>query len=177
MTRRSGGDMTGVPLKMDEAAARLGVSRRWLQDFLKGRDIPYLAVGNRKMFDEHALTAIAEHMRTPNNPRAAKKAIKSRESLQDALALARAGKRDRDGFVYFIQCGDRIKIGFALNDVQMRLQTLQTGSPEPLVLLHYEAGSERIERELHRRFKAFRHAREWFRLEGALAEFIEGRRS
>jgi hypothetical protein len=42
------------PLTMNEAAAALAVSRRWLQDFLPTIECPYLRCGHKKLFDEAA---------------------------------------------------------------------------------------------------------------------------
>ena len=75
----------------------------------------------------------------------------------------------RDGFVYFIASGQKvkgktyIKIGWAC-DVQRRLRGLQVGNPEPLVLLHEIPGDRALERELHRRFWRYRidEKSEWF---------------
>jgi hypothetical protein len=65
------------PMTMNEAAAALKVSRRWLQDFLQTIPPCWLAAGNRKLFDAHAMTKIKEAMRCPSssvNPvRAARK--------------------------------------------------------------------------------------------------------
>lgn len=58
--------MSGRVLTMDEAAAELRVSRRWLQEFLqtlpKGRAW-YLAAGNRKLFDASDLERLKDQMR------------------------------------------------------------------------------------------------------------------
>ena len=54
-------------LTMVEASADLGVSRRWLQDFLKANDIPYLRAGHKKLFDAAAMHALKEAMRCPTN--------------------------------------------------------------------------------------------------------------
>ena len=51
------------PLTMNETAAELGVSRRWVQDFLRNVDPCWLECGRRKLFDEAAMTAIREAMR------------------------------------------------------------------------------------------------------------------
>lgn len=75
--------------------------------------------------------------------------------------------------VYFIQCGEFVKIGTA-TDVAARLLSLQTANPLPLVLLATERGFVPRERELHRQFAALRHANEWFRYEGELKAYIEG---
>jgi hypothetical protein len=38
-------------LTMDQAAACLNVSVRWLRDFLKANEVGYLAAGRKKLFD------------------------------------------------------------------------------------------------------------------------------
>jgi hypothetical protein len=50
-------------LTMNEAAAALRVSRRWLQDFLQTIPPCWLAAGNRKLFDEKAMERIRNAMR------------------------------------------------------------------------------------------------------------------
>ena len=57
-------------LKMDEAAAELRVSRRWLQEYIKRVPCCYIMAGHRKLFDEDALEAI----RNGNAQRRAKEA-------------------------------------------------------------------------------------------------------
>ena len=51
------------PVSMDDAAVALGVSRRWLQGFLKGLPPCHLQAGHKKLFDEAALATIREAMR------------------------------------------------------------------------------------------------------------------
>lgn len=156
--------------EMEDAARQLKVGRRWLQEFIKAH--PYYRIaGRRKVFTAEHIRQLFEALPT----KAPKTRVQNGQTLERALEMAESQKRDRSGFVYFIRCGDKVKIGFALNDVGARLKTLQTGSAEPLSLLHYERGSERAERELHRRFAAYRYVREWFRLEGDLADFINQR--
>jgi hypothetical protein len=67
------------------------------------------------------------------------------------------------GFLYVIQRqpDGPIKIGHAQNPAR-RLQFLQTGSVEPLVLLTSAPGSRDDERALHRRFASCRIRNEWF---------------
>lgn len=64
-------------------------------------------------------------------------------------------------FTYFIQaqCGGPIKIGFA-KDPQYRLAQLQTGNPEPLVIIALIPGN--VESYLHQLFEHFRISGEWF---------------
>lgn len=63
MPRTAGAAPVGAPLTMVEAAASLRVSRRWLQTFIQTIPPCWLAAGNRKLFDEIALTKIREEMR------------------------------------------------------------------------------------------------------------------
>ena len=81
-----------------------------------------------------------------------------------------------DSYVYFIQCGDLVKIGVA-KDVQGRLATLQTGNPAELNLLFYIPGDKDLERELQGRFYADSVGREWFRLSDEILAFIEADQS
>lgn len=77
--------------------------------------------------------------------------------------------------VYLIRCGDYIKIGKAVVP-QKRLAALQAANPLTLELLHVltDGDGHELEIELHRRFAAHRHRGEWFRIEGTLAEWVEG---
>jgi hypothetical protein len=76
--------------------------------------------------------------------------------------------------IYFISCGPFIKIG-RTHDVPRRLATLQVGSPYPLKLLIEMDGGERVEKELHARYAAYRVGGEWFERRGALASFLRHR--
>ena len=87
------------PLTMAEAATAVGASRRWLQDFLRTHHVPYLRVGNRKMFDELALSALKEEMRQqeeegPNppcrGPMLFPESRRAKSALERALALVQA---------------------------------------------------------------------------------------
>jgi hypothetical protein len=91
--------------------------------------------------------------------------------LQEWLYSRPRRTRSKRGLIYFVRVGDKVKIGFT-NDVHRRLSELQVSSPvklEPLLILR---GSAVMERALHRKFKAQRLNREWFRLDGPLAAFI-----
>jgi hypothetical protein len=66
------------------------------------------------------------------------------------------------GFVYFLRCGDFVKIGFSA-DPQRRLRYLQTATPFDFELLGYHAGTKWHEQRLHKVFASLRHRHEWFR--------------
>lgn len=73
--------------------------------------------------------------------------------------------------VYFVQAlaGGSIKIGKS-DDVEQRLGSLQTGSPEPLGLLGVNETA--AESALHERFSALRLHGEWFKSDALLLLFI-----
>ncbi|HEV2557371.1 MAG TPA: GIY-YIG nuclease family protein [Microvirga sp.] len=99
--------------------------------------------------------------------------VAAREA-RDRLSPARAAGRIRDmEFVYFIRCEGFVKIGRAFSP-SARLRDFQVGSPFPLELLATEPGDDRREFALHHRFAEYRVRGEWFRLEGALLDYISG---
>ena len=67
MTRPNPTPRDDTPLTMEGAAAALNVSRRWLQDFIQTIPPCWLAAGNRKLFDDRAMSKIKEAMRCPSN--------------------------------------------------------------------------------------------------------------
>jgi Meiotically up-regulated gene 113 len=78
------------------------------------------------------------------------------------------------GYVYAIESGDAVKIGWAQNPVR-RLSELNVGSPGQHRLLGFVGATKDQERQLHRLFAPYRIRGEWFRHEGivaiAVAEF------
>jgi hypothetical protein len=73
---------------------------------------------------------------------------------------------------YIIACGPFVKIGIASN-VEQRFRSFMAANPFPIEVIQVFAGGYKLERELHRRFAAYRHRDEWFRREGDLAAWIE----
>jgi hypothetical protein len=73
------------------------------------------------------------------------------------------------GWVYFIQAGDAVKIGYSTG-VTGRLRDMQTGNHHGLVLLAQTPGTMATERDYHRQFATFRIKGEWFR---AVAEVMK----
>jgi len=80
----------------------------------------------------------------------------------------------QSGKIYFIQAVDskKIKIGFSAWNVETRLNTLQTGSPEPLALLGAIDGTPADERALHRKFASLRISGEWFQCHDSILEML-----
>lgn len=80
----------------------------------------------------------------------------------------------RVGTIYVVGCGEAyVKIGFTGGEVEWRLKSVQTGSPEPLVLLASHHGrSIHDETALHRRFAEYRTSGEWFRRHGEVAAWV-----
>jgi|SRR6516162_8157678 hypothetical protein len=74
--------------------------------------------------------------------------------------------------IYFIECGDYIKIGFA-SSLKARLSGLTTGNPYPLKVLAIIDGDKQVERSLHDRFASAFHRGEWFRKTPELLTFID----
>lgn len=75
--------------------------------------------------------------------------------------------------LYFVRMGDKgpIKIGRATDPLK-RIQTLQTGNPERLTILHIAKGEGWQETFWHALFAGFRINGEWFRPLGGLPETI-----
>ena len=70
------------PISMDDAAAALGVSRRWLQAFLQTIPPCHLAAGHKKLFDEAAMATIRAAMREDAERREADRKCRSSSSPQ-----------------------------------------------------------------------------------------------
>lgn len=76
------------------------------------------------------------------------------------------------GHVYFLRCGDNVKIGFSV-DVRERERTLRTGNAEHAFVCKVIPGDLGTERDFHTRFAAYRRNGEWFELRGELARYLE----
>lgn len=74
--------------------------------------------------------------------------------------------------VYFIECSGYVKIGVSHNP-ESRLATMQLASPFDMKIVRVIPGKRCVEKSFHERFAAHRHRNEWFRIEGALKEWLE----
>lgn len=77
------------------------------------------------------------------------------------IVTAGAECRRSQGFVYFMRCGEFVKIGVA-NNPQKRKKEIETANPFAVELLATIPGGQKREAELHRQFKSCRYRREWF---------------
>ena len=67
--------------------------------------------------------------------------------------------------LYFIRCGDYVKIGRTTN-VHKRLGQLKAMNPYKLTLIRSIEGAGPREHEVHEKFKQYHHIGEWFIYEG-----------
>lgn len=74
----------------------------------------------------------------------------------------------RGGYVYFLDGGDVVKIGWSINPAN-RICELQTAHGSPLKLVAFFHGASiAAERETHARFKRYRRNGEWFQWSDAI---------
>lgn len=96
------------------------------------------------------------------------------ELLPDAGPRGRYKRATYKGSTIYLLGFDRwVKIGFTTSSVQKRAEAIQTGLPFKLEIIATLAGTPDIERQLHRRFAAYRAQGEWFSREGDLAAWID----
>lgn len=76
-----------------------------------------------------------------------------------------------DSWIYFIEGANKVKIGRS-QDPEGRLETLQTGSPVPLVLFARMRGGPATERRLHEMFSNSLSHGEWYYLTDRLKDYI-----
>jgi hypothetical protein len=92
--------------------------------------------------------------------------------LADYLATRKIAEIERrPSFVYFIECGGYIKIGYT--SLKARLSSLATANPYPLKVLATVEGDQQTEELLHNRFADAFHRGEWFRKTPELLAFID----
>lgn len=76
------------------------------------------------------------------------------------------------GHVYFIQAGDKVKIGFSTRPLD-RLKALQTSHPDQLKIIGTMLGLRRLEGHLHDMFRRWHVRGEWFQVCPAITRYIE----
>lgn len=78
--------------------------------------------------------------------------------------------------VYFMACGQYVKIGFGRN-IRKRLKQIAISNPHPVDLVGYIVSNDpksarALEKQLHDRFRAHRHRLEWFHYVDEIQEFV-----
>ena len=76
------------------------------------------------------------------------------------------------GFVYFLRCGDFVKVGFSLKP-NLRLNALRTATPHGSELMALLPGTPEQEKLAHRALQSVHHVREWFRNGQEVADLIK----
>jgi hypothetical protein len=91
----------------------------------------------------------------------------------EKMAAARSVRSvaPRQYVAYFIADGDAVKIGCS-NNLSRRLSDLQKANPRPLVVLAAFNGGAAAEAYFHGRFREHLIHGEWFRVDGALKDFL-----
>lgn len=97
------------------------------------------------------------------------------EAINSAESSHSVPPRGRQNRVYFIHNAERniIKIGITRSPDQ-RLRSLQTASPDPLIMLGHIEGGRDIEAEFHERFAEYRCYGEWFTLTEQIKQEVIG---
>jgi len=75
------------------------------------------------------------------------------------------------GFIYFIECGDFIKIGYSVRPRE-RFRRIAAMSPVEMRLIGITAGGVYDERDAHTKFSHIRARNEWFHRTDDLLEWI-----
>ncbi len=78
---------------------------------------------------------------------------------------------NKGAHLYFIRCGDFVKIGRADNP-NLRLNQIKTANPYPVELLHVYLNAGGLEKHYHRLCASAHHTGEWFWYDG-VCEVVE----
>jgi hypothetical protein len=78
---------------------------------------------------------------------------------------------DRLSSVYFIRCGNAVKIGIS-KDAHVRARAIQVAQSETVEVVHTCKGGRKLERYFHKLFASLRVRGEWFRYEGDLLDWL-----
>lgn len=95
-----------------------------------------------------------------------------RSSAKPAKATRKKPKLSR-GHIYFVRASETgpVKIGFSTGYAK-RIASLGTNHHEKLHLVGLIVGTQKDEQRLHKQFAKYRIRREWFKVEGALKQFL-----
>ena len=74
--------------------------------------------------------------------------------------------------VYFLRCGDFVKVGYA-SDAPSRVRHIRVSNPYPVDLIAWARGGRDEEARIHAIIKNHRHKGEWFRVAEQLMVIVE----
>lgn len=89
-------------------------------------------------------------------------AIKADPELADQVETYLASRRNANGYVYGIQCGNRVKIGFTRNQPNERVRQVATHAGETPALVALARGTRETEGQAHALLASARIKGEWF---------------
>jgi predicted DNA-binding transcriptional regulator AlpA len=178
MTARALSDVRPVPrrgLSRTEAAMYIGIGTSLFDELVADGTMPRsVKIGGRKVWDIRELEQIEIFPEVVSPPPVAIETTVIRRASGNPAkeVLVDVRRSGSDGGIYFAGFGNYVKIGRSEN-VEARIKELQTGSPEKIEV-YFVLQEDRIsEADFHRTFAQYRTNGEWFRREGALAEFID----
>lgn len=164
-------------IRTKEAADMLGISPRTVQSMVARGALPGAAkIGGTWSFDKAKITKLAKKVQASGMTAGAFCEEWAREVYAELNPLPPKLDPDRPGSmerVYVVGYGPYIKIGFSGSEKGSRIRSLQTGTPEKLEHLAHLAGSRKLEKALHAKFKPYRLRGEWFKRRGALTRWLE----
>ena len=123
-------------------------------------------LGRTMWFEDEDVLVLDQHFKQSRGVSAELKSLRKEY-------LKRANAQSGPGYVYFLQCEYRVKIGFARN-VERRIADIACMCPFPVELLATEAGEIWHEQALHQRFAKSRVHGEWFNLSDEIRDYIAG---
>lgn len=162
-----------VYLTIDEVAAVFRVSKRTMQDFaIRHRYLRKLR--QRGLVENASIPSMYNVWRNEKRPIIEELEFDYQREISKARAWLNGVEQidgEGDGWVYFFQCGESVKIGFS-RDWKRRHKEIQTSAPAPLKVLRVQKGTQAGEAALHARFSDLHVHLEWYRYEGELKRML-----
>jgi Meiotically Up-regulated Gene 113 (MUG113) protein len=131
-----------------------------------------LEAENKRHLVEMPIPALELTAYAPPPPRPKKPKPERTPLLERLLEVLKQVPKDANMFVYFIACGEFVKIGQTQSPPN-RVAALRTGTPYDLKLLKVVRASMRTERTFHATLREYHHRFEWFRLDQNLLAAIK----
>lgn len=141
-------------------------------DWLRARGVPFVP-------GRHGIPLVGRSQ-LPGLPAAVIRADDSESATGMLEEIARTFAAPLPGVVYVLDEGgddSAAKVGWSsVEDVRWRMQALQGGNPRRLRLVHVDAGSERLERLVHRMLRPHWLSGEWFTRGAPVVRFLAAAR-